>query len=481
MEGAGLWMLLVVGLSMIGSGLPAWVALIGTAGAFAAIGVATGALPAPLLGAVTSRISGLLEHDLLQAMPLYVLMGALLNRLPLADSLFRTGASLFGRGPSGASISAVALGAILGPMNGSVGASVAALTRGVQPRLLERGVEPARGLSLVCVASTLGVVVPPSLVLILLGDAMMRAHTEAVNALGRPDVRIVNTQDVFRGTLAPAAIFVALCLLLAWWTGRRQAAASTTAPTRSDGASPIDVVAAVVVLSFILGLLAGVTVGWFYAVEAAAMGAFALFAAGLASRRLTRATLDLVLRDAMVVSGSLFALFVAATSFTLVFRAFGTDRMVDRLIAGLPGGALGATVAVLLAIALCAFVLDAFEIVFVAIPVVMPALLTRVPDVVWVSTLTLLVLQASFLLPPFGYALMMARGQSARPVGLAPLTRALLPFLAAQIAVLALVASVPRLAHVFDPPAASGAQAKPRMSDEDAAKAMGSMLPPPQD
>ena len=189
-----------------------------------------------LLTALPSRIIGLLETDLLQALPLYVFMGALLNRLPLADRLFRCGVALGGRSGGAPLLATLGLGALLAPMNGSVGASVAMLSRSVAPKLEARGVPAAESTALVCVASTLGVVIPPSLVLILLGDAMMRAHTEATNVT-KEMVRIVNTQDVFRGALAPAALFLLLSLAVAWWSGRRRSrhAGRRSGPRRWNG------------------------------------------------------------------------------------------------------------------------------------------------------------------------------------------------------------------------------------------------------
>src|SRR4029453_16593674 len=207
-------MLIAVAIVLLGTGLPAFATLMGVSVLFAAIGLAAGGLHYGLLTALPARIIGLLENDLLQALPLYVFMGALLNRLPLADRLFRCGVALGGRSGAGPALATLGLGALLAPMNGSVGASVAMLSRGVAPKLAARGVAANPSTALVCVASRLGVVIPPSLVLILLGDAMMRAHTEAANAT-KAMVRIVNTQDIFRGALVPAAMFLALCLIVA--------------------------------------------------------------------------------------------------------------------------------------------------------------------------------------------------------------------------------------------------------------------------
>ena len=477
METAGLWMLLAVAVVLLASGLPAFAVLMGVSVLFGIVGVATGGLEFSLLTALPSRIIGLLENDLLQALPLYVLMGSLLNRLPLADRLFRCGVALGGKSSAAPALATLGLGALLAPMNGSVGASVAMLSRSIAPKLAERGVPAAESTALVCVASTLGVVIPPSLVLILLGDAMMRAHTEATNVT-KAMVRIVNTQDIFRGALVPAAMFLALCLIVAWWFGRRTPPrAPAQRPTAGEWAT------AAIAAMFVIGLLAGVAAGYFYAVEAAAMGGTALLLFGWATGGLRAGVFSHVLRDTMAVTGALFALFVAATTFTLVFRTFGTDRLLDAWVKLVPGGATGAAITVLVVFGLSAFVLDAFEIVFVIVPIVMPSILTRAPDAVWISVLALLALQASFLVPPSGYAVMMARSAMAQKTAIRPLARALAPYLAAQLAVLALVVALPGLAHLAQPKGSDASPVTTRIDDDAARRKFNDMLtlpPPPE-
>jgi TRAP-type mannitol/chloroaromatic compound transport system permease large subunit len=453
-------MLLAVAVLLLATGLPAYAVLMGVSSIFAIAGVMLGGIEYKLLTSLPGRIIGLLENDLLQALPLYVFMGALLNRLPLADRLFRCGVAL-GGGTGGAPA--------LAPMNGSVGASVSMLSRSVAPKLAAHGVPPAQSTALVCVASTLGVVIPPSLVLILLGDAMMRAHTEATN-ITKEMVRIVNTQDIFRGALVPAAMFLALCLAVAWALGRRTPQRGTV-----ERPAAIEWATAILAAAFVIGLLVGVASGYFYAVEAAAMGGTALLLFGLATGGLRGGIFTAVLRDTMAVSGALFALFVAATTFTLVFRTFGTDRLLDSLVTQVPGGATGAAITVLVVFALSAFVLDAFEIVFVIVPIVMPAVLTRAPDAVWISVLALLALQASFLIPPTGYAVMMARSAIGQNAPLRALARALAPYLAAQLVVLALVVAVPSLAHLAQPKAAAVSPAE-KVDDDTARKRFNDML-----
>jgi TRAP-type mannitol/chloroaromatic compound transport system permease large subunit len=147
----------------------------------------------------------------------------------------------------------------------------------------------------------------------------------------------------------------------------------------------------------------------------------------------------------MAVTGALFALLVGATIFTLVVRAFGTDQLVAHWLSHMAGNPSKALLIVLVMLGLCAFVLDAYEMIFVVIPIVMPPLLMRVPDATWVAVLTLLVLQASFLIPPMGYAVLMVRHRIARPIPTWRFVRALSPYLLAQLVVLALVLSFPAM------------------------------------
>jgi tripartite ATP-independent transporter DctM subunit len=467
----GLVLLLLVGLGIVFTGLPAAFVLIGVAAFGAVFSVVTGSVPLSLLSALPGRLVNLLENDLLQALPLYVLMGLLLDRLPVAEALYRTCLAILPRGPSAQLMSGTILGALLGPMNGSVGASVLALSRVVAPRLKRHGVpEPTRA-ALVAVASTLGVVIPPSLVLILLGDAMLGAHTIAVTTTGRSD-RVINTQDIFHGALVPAGLFLLLCLIAAWLVGRslpRADRAPEEKPSRTE------VLLAIITVTFLVVLLGAVALGFFYAVEAAALGAFVLFTGGLVTGRLRGGVLHEVLTQAMAMTGALFALLIAATTLTLMLRILGTDRLVADWVAVLPGNDLAVVGVVLAAIGLCAFVLDAFEIIFVIVPIVVPPLLIRVADARWVSVLLLLTLQTSFLLPPVGYALMMVRGTLRYSGSLGPLMRALFPFLIAQWLVLAAVLLVPQLAHFGEKEVK---REVPTLSTEEINRRMQEMLTP---
>ncbi len=473
MEWTGLALLLLVAIGIIASGLPAAFVLIAVATLGAAVGVASGTIPPALLWTLPPRLINLFENDLLQALPLYVTMGLLLDRLPIANALYRAGNALLPRNTASPIVSGVMLGALLGPMNGSVGASVLGLSRVISPRLDTEGVPPSTRDAVVAVASTLGVLVPPSLVLILLSDAMLSAHTIAVTQTGRID-RIINTADIFHAALAPAAIFLALCLAVAFIAGR----SATKLPPRERLTLREGLLAAVTVMALVT-LLGGVTLGLFFPVEAAALGAFALFVAGLVTGRLRGKVLNMLLRDAMATTGALFSLLVAATTFTLVLRLLGTDRLVNAFVAAIPGNDILVVGSVLVLIGLCAFVLDAFEIIFVIVPIVIPPLLIRVADARWVAVLVMLALQSSFLLPPFGYALMMVRGAAKHPAPFRPFVRALVPFLLAQWLVLALVLLAPQLVHIGEKAGDSTRAPAVPISNEDISKKINSMVAPP--
>jgi len=200
-----------------------------------------------------------------------------------------------------------------------------------------------------------------------------------------------------------------------------------------------------------------------------------LFTGGVVTGGLRGGVLREVLTQAMAMTGALFALLIAATTLTLMLRILGTDRLVADSVAALPGNDLAIVAVVLFAIGLCAFVLDAFEIIFVIVPIVVPPLLIRVADARWVAVLLLLTLQTSFLLPPVGYALMMVRGTLRYSGSLALLMRALFPFLIAQWLVLAAVLLVPQLAHFGEKEVK---RETPNLSTEEINRRMQEMLTP---
>jgi tripartite ATP-independent transporter DctM subunit len=474
MSAFGLLLVPLVAILTLGTGLPVYVTLLIGSAVGAVAGLVSGATSVDVLRSVVARLVNLLENDLLQALPLFILMGALLNRLPAAAALFNCAASVFRFSSAAPVASGFAIGALLGPMSGSVGASVGALTRSVEPKLAAAGVPSADRNAVVAIAGTLGVVVPPSLVLILLGDALLFAHTMAINVTRRPD-RVINTQDLMRGALVPALLFVLVCLAVAVLTARRrEAAIAVPRPTWRD------VGIATASLLFLVALLGGVATGRFYAVEAAAMGAVVLLAWFLLTGGAAGGGLTRLLDEVMIDTGTLFAPLLAATTFTLVLRLLESDKLVEAWVSALPGGEFIAVIVILTTLAVLAVALDAFEIIFVAVPILVPALLIKVADATWVGVLVLLVLQASFLLPPIGYAWVLSRAALPQAPPARDALRAMWPYLAGQVAVLAAVAAFPALVHLLDPPGVNLLGPAPGAAPADTEAMLRQLPPAPQ-
>jgi TRAP-type mannitol/chloroaromatic compound transport system permease large subunit len=468
---------------MMTTGWPTYAVLLGVCTLGAVAGLALGAFDAALLQNLPWRIVGLLEHDLLQALALYALVGALLNRLALAEHLYNglRKALAFVAPRAASELAGMVLGLMLAPMNGSVGASLLTLARTAGKGWAAEGLPAAQRTALVAVTSTLGVIVPPSLVLLLLGDAMLRAHTEGVNmarTLALPTAtanRIVNTQDILQAALVPAAALLLGWLAVAWFGARRNKPAATAAPR--EPMAPREGWTVLLVPLLIGALLVLVTLGRVRAVEGAAAACVLLLGWGLVSRQLTRAVLWQVLDDAMALTGALYALLLAATTFSLLLRGFGTDGLIARLMLSLQGHPMVGLMAVLAVLLACAFVLDAFELIFLIVPIVMPPVLAQLDDAAWIATLTLLVLQAGFLLPPFGYALVLARGQVAPRPPVAAVARALAPYLAVLATVTALVMALPETTRWLRTSPTALAPAEP-MNDEAVDRLMREMAPP---
>ena len=469
---AGLWMLLTLGVLILATGLPVWALLVGVASAFAAAGLATGAMDIHILQALPVRIIGLLENDLLQAMPLYVFIGVLLQRLTVADALYASLLRLFRPLGGEHALAALGVGALIAPTNGSVASSSALLSRLVAPRVAHLGA--AQAISIVSVAATIGVVVPPSLVLLLLGDAMLMANLEASNLPGylHAGQRMINTQDVMHAALLPAVCVLLLWAMVAWWNTRGM---KENTPSRQ--LKPGQAAIALIAGSTIVLLLAGVFTGKLFAVEAAAAGGVLLIAFSLASRSLRFADWKSVCADSLQLSGALFALLVGATTFSLVFRLFGTDRWLNSLLLGSTLPPLATAGVILLMVGSCAWVLDAFEMIFVVVPLVAPVLIARLGDAQQAAVLLLLILQLSFLIPPMGYAVLMARASSGLVLPNRRLLKALWPLLLVQVAVTAMVFTVPKTVHWLDAPVEAVSNA-PAMSDEEITRQMEEMAKP---
>ena len=304
--------------------------------------------------------------------------------------------------------------------------------------MLRAGVHPARATGTVAAAGTLGQIVPPSIVLIVLADRLQAAYAEAQSAGGGFASDTITVADLFAGALVPglllAAAFVGWSLLRG---GRPVAAKRPNAP----------LLALAPPLALIVLVLGSMLSGWATVAEAAAVGAAGALVLAALSREPFLAIFADAAREATLLTGVVFAIVIAATIFALVFRGLGGDETVRALVAAMPGGVAGAIFFTMLVVFLLGFVLEFLEISFVVVPLVAPVLLAMEGvSPIWLGVLLALNLQTSFLTPPFGVSLFYLRSVMPAEVPTMTLYRGVIPFVAIQLGVLALVALVPELA-----------------------------------
>jgi len=420
----GIGMLLSVSALTVLSGLAVWEVLVAISTVFAVFGLATGVFNLPILGLLASRLSGLLENDLLQAVPLYVFFGILLQYSGLANDMLHLLKRMCQRLLLPQELAVIFFSGLISPMNGSVAATAGLLKRTLSDKRADH--DSAQGISLISCAATVGLVIPPSLVLILMGDAMMRAHTEAFNSglSSVSNLHVMNTQDMFHAALLPGLVIFILWTIVVAWKFKRVSALSMDSRVETSS-----LLKACFAIALIVLLLTGVFSGWMYAVEAAASGCLVLALYVVWLMRNNMSVWFDILRNTFAFSGSLLTLLMAATTFSLVFRLYETDQLINNWIVHSPADTVHIAV-IFAGVALCAWMMDAFELIFVIIPIVSPGLILLMGDAQQVAVLLLLVIQMSFLLPPLGYAVVIAR-QSASSVTTRALLKALLPYLAA--------------------------------------------------
>ncbi|HET6604749.1 MAG TPA: TRAP transporter large permease subunit [Xanthomonadaceae bacterium] len=432
----------------LAAGYPVAFTLAGVALLFAGLGWLTGSFDPAFLEAFPNRVFGIMGNETLVAVPLFIFMGVMLERSRLAEELLETIAGLFGRRRGGLSVAVLLVGALLAASTGIVGATVVTMGLISLPVMLRNGYDPRVATGGICAAGTLGQIIPPSIVLVLLGDQLGNAYQQAQLSAGNFAPAAVSVGDLFAGALLPGLLLVALYLAWALWTAWRHP--ERAPPLREDASArrgALAVLKAVTPpLALIVAVLGSILAGIATPTEAAAVGAVGATAFALLRRQLGLARLREVMEQTVLVNAMVFAILLGAALFSLVFRGFGGDDAVHAMLTDLPGGAAGAVIAVMAMMFVLGFVLDFIEIVFVVVPIVAPALLALGVDPVWLGVMMAINLQTSFLTPPFGFALFYLRGVAPPSVRTIDIYRGVVPFIVIQLAMLALLAAWPALA-----------------------------------
>jgi tripartite ATP-independent transporter DctM subunit len=430
------------------AGFPVAFTLAGTALLFALGGTAAGVFDPAFLGTMPNRVFGIMGNETLVAVPLFVFMGITLERARIAEDLLDTLSLLFGKLRGGLAIAVTLVGMLLAASTGIVGATVVTMGLLSLPTMLKRGYDPAVATGTISASGTLGQIIPPSIILVLLGDVLGAAYQQAQLSQGIFNPKTVSVGDLFVGALIPGLLLVALyiswLLIVAWL---RPAAMP---PGRLEDSAPADLASRVLrallpPLLLIVAVLGSIITGFATPTEAAAVGAAGALALAAIRGQLNRTRLTEIVRGTTRISSMVFLILIGASLFSLVFRGYGGDDVVRNLLTGLPGGVIGAVLVVMLVMFLLGFVLDFIEITFVVVPIVGPVLLAMGLDPVWLGIMIAINLQTSFLTPPFGFALFYLRGVAPPEVSTLAMYRGVIPFVVIQLLTLLLLAAWPAM------------------------------------
>ncbi|MGS2719275.1 TRAP transporter large permease [Paraglaciecola aestuariivivens] len=444
MEYLSLVMFLVVCLVLL-FGYPVAYTLAGTALLFAGIGALFGVFDMAFLQAVPSRLFGIVSNQTLIAVPLFVFMGVMLEKSQVAENLLLAMEQLFGKLRSGLAVSVVLVGMLLAASTGIVGATVVTMGLLSLPTMLKKGYAPSFACGAICATGTLGQIIPPSIALVLLGDVMSSAFQQAQLNMGIFSPQSVSIGDLFVGALVPGLILVSMYLLYVLIFASRNIKHTAEQNTDTHVSLGLLVKALVPPLVLIFIVLGSILAGFATPTEAAGVGAMGAMLLALLNGQLTMPKLKDVMMSTTKVTSMVFLILIGASIFSLVFRGFGGEELIEQLFHSLPGGKFAAVLLVMLVIFLLGFILDFIEITFVVVPLVAPVLLAMGVDPIWLGIMIAVNLQTSFLTPPFGFALFYLRGVAPAEVKTVDIYKGVAPFIMIQIVLLACLAIWPNL------------------------------------
>ena len=428
-------------------GFPVAFTLAGTSLVFACIGWWLGIFDFRLLGGLPSRYFGTMVNEVLVAVPLFVFMGVMLERARIADQLLQTMGLLFARVRGGLAVSVTIVGALLAASTGIVGATVVTMGLLSLPTMLKAGYDPKLATGTICAAGTLGQIIPPSIALVILGDIMQGANTQAQLALGNFAPQPVSVVDLFAGAMLPGLMLVGL--YITWQIILATVRPETAPPMQIEIGTNIWKEVATALLPpaiLIVAVLGSILGGIATPTESASVGAIGAMLLAIMRNQLNLAVLQDVMRQTTKISCMVFVILLGASVFSLVFRGLGGEEIVTDVLASMPGGAFGAMFVVMALMFFLGFFLDFIEIVFVVVPIVGPILLMLGLDPIWLGVMIAMNLQTSFLTPPFGFALFYLRGVAPPEVTTMDIYRGIVPYVLIQLLGLALLAAFPQMA-----------------------------------
>jgi tripartite ATP-independent transporter DctM subunit len=429
------------------AGYPVAFSLAGTALLFAFAGMAVGYFDPAYLQALPNRLFGIMQNGTLIAVPLFVLMGIMLEKSRLAEDLLGSMAALFGRFRSGLGVSVVAVGALLAASTGIVGATVVTMGLMSLPTMLKRGYSSSQATGIIAATGTLGQIIPPSIALVLLGDTLSSAYQQAQLNMGIFTPKTVSIGDLFVGAIIPGLILVIFYISYVVILARPKLDLPQAQANSQEQAQILKLLQDLLPpVCLIIAVLGSILAGAATPTEAAGVGAFGAIILAAFKGRLSLSRLREVAQGTAEVTSMVFLILIGAAVFSLVFRGFGGEEIVEQFFASLPGGVVSATILVMLVIFLLGFILDFIEITFVVVPIVGPVLLAMGLDPIWLGVMIAINLQTSFLTPPFGFALFYLRGVAPPSVETSAMYRGVIPFIFMQLLLMMMLAIWPQIA-----------------------------------
>jgi tripartite ATP-independent transporter DctM subunit len=427
-------------------GYPVAFTLSGVALIFALIGSVTGHFDSAFLEALPNRLFGIMGNQILIAVPLFVFMGVMLEKSRIAENLLNTMGQLFGSLRGGLALSVIIVGTLLAASTGIIGATVVTMGLITLPTMLKNNYSPSLATGTICATGTLGQIIPPSMALILLADVLSSSYQQAQLKMGIFSPETISVADLFMGALIPGLLLVlaySIYVLTVAWLDPE--AAPAMEKTHEDISALAAIKQMAPPLLLIIAVLGSILTGVATPTEAAAVGAAGATLLAWLNKSLSFTQVKETMDSTLNVTSMVFLIFFGAAIFSLVFRGYGGDELVEQLFEDMPGGVIGATFVVMVVIFLLGFILDFIEITFVVVPIVAPVLLSMGLDPVWLGIMIAINLQTSFLTPPFGFALFYLRGVAGDTVNSMDIYKGVMPFIAIQLAVLGLLAIWPGL------------------------------------
>ena len=380
------------------------------------------------------RIWGTMTNQVLLAVPLFIFMGVMLEKSGIAEKLLETMGMLFGRFRGGLAISVVIVGGLLAASTGIVGATVVTMGLMSLPVMLKRGYDPELATGTIAASGTLGQIIPPSIVLVLLGSILN-----------------VSIGDMFVGALVPGLLLVSLYLLYIVLLGVFRPELMPAIPVAEiqvfQDSKPWKTIVEAFVIPFMLviAVLGSIFAGIASPTEAAAIGAFGALLLTFFQRKLSRDVLKSVMRETTWLTSMVFIILVGASAFSLVFRGMHGDRYLSEMIVQANFQPELFLAVVMIGVFIAGFFIDFIEIIFIVVPVVAPIFTAFGVDLLWVGVLLAMNLQASFLTPPFGFSLFYLKGVAPKEVTTGHIYRGILPFIVIQLLMLVLIILFPEL------------------------------------